>query len=152
MPCKTSAALGRASQESALVINRPASRVEIPDPPKIPPVASDTLADRVRSLRLPADREYERAPWRRWLALAVIGVLAAGGGAAFVLLPDRTADPTGQADQAASASPSGSPESSGHAGSGPAAAGPVTKATAVTAPRETAAGEVVLESKGYIIP
>ena len=154
-----------ASQESVLVINRPASRVEMPASPKVSAGAPDTLADRVRSLRLPSDREYEATPWRRWVALALIGLLAAGGGAAFLLLPDGDAKLTAnQTDNAAESPSSQSPESTDRAGNHPTTTPSTATAPSSTTRRTTtpgvaaaqgpiaAAGEVVLESKGYIIP
>ncbi|HEX4143457.1 MAG TPA: efflux RND transporter periplasmic adaptor subunit [Pirellulales bacterium] len=134
------------------MINRPASRVETPAAPKAA-AAPDTLADRVRSLRLPGDREYERAPWRRWMALALIGLSAVGGGAAFVLLPDRDAKPAiDRTDAATEPSADASPESPNPDNHGPTVRAAATTASSATTSRTPAAGEVVLESKGYIIP
>lgn len=136
------------------MINRPASRVEIPIPPQVNQAASDTLADRVRSLRLPADRQYEATPWGRWVALAVIGLLAAGGGAAFLLLPEQNADPTASSQEAAGSTrpDSSEPDAAARATTARGVATQSAPGIATAHGPIAEAGEVVLESKGYIIP
>ena len=87
----------------------------------------------------------------------MIGLLAAGGGAAFVLLPDGDAKlTTNQADSAAESPSNQSLESSGQTGDGPTAARSTARRDDAWRCRMqgpgAADGEVVLELKGYIIP
>lgn len=101
-----------------------------------------TLTDRVRSLRLPRGSE-SGAAWRTRLPWALCVLLAAS---TVVLAFARLGEPTIESGSVGAAAPSPAhlPTGSDVAGSTAAASSPAIKVAA--------AGDIVLESKGYIIP